>query len=259
MFNKIRNSINKLLRIQRGTGNQYFTHESKGTLIETKAFLNKYIRLTTGLLVAVAAVSYAFVKLAYSVIEVIIGPFSNSLRITILDKQINFANLITYLAMFLVVYLISKMFVRKLTSGIDVPQEDRSRRCPMCGEQILEIAIKCKHCGSTVGRERIHSSGAPDRDSNKSSFQKRELRNSITIIRPPIQHKDRKQFRGDSRSREQNSSHENNRRRSPSYHPIRTKDGRYHSRYEQSKNNQPRSEGRQREENVKQANTTNQI
>lgn len=257
MFDKIRNSINKLLRIQRGTGNQYFTHENKGTLIETKAFLNKYVRLITGLLVVIAAVSYAFVQLAYSLIEAIIKPFSNSLQVAVGDKHINFANLIAYLIMFLIVYFISKMFVRKLTSGIEVPQEDRSRRCPMCGEQILEIAIKCKHCGSTVGRERTHTSGSSNRDSMRESLQKRELRNANTRIRPPIQHSNKEQLRGGSQYQGQNSSHEHNRRRPPSYHPVRTKDGRYRPRYEQLKNNQQRNESRQREEHAKQANVTN--
>ena len=27
---------------------------------------------------------------------------------------------------------------------------DDSKRCPYCGEEILAVAVKCKHCGSTI-------------------------------------------------------------------------------------------------------------
>jgi hypothetical protein len=28
---------------------------------------------------------------------------------------------------------------------------DETKRCPYCGEEILAVAVKCKHCGSTIG------------------------------------------------------------------------------------------------------------
>ena len=28
---------------------------------------------------------------------------------------------------------------------------EATKRCPMCGEEILAVAIKCKHCQSMIG------------------------------------------------------------------------------------------------------------
>ena len=252
MFNKIRDSINKLLRIQRGTGNQYFTHDTKETLFETKAFFNKYVRLITGLLIAIACVSYAFVRLVQILIETFLNPFLVNLKSTIGDRIFNFASLITYLLMFIIVYAFAWMVVRKLTSSIEVPQEERAKRCPMCGEQILEIAIKCKHCGSTVGRERTQSYQSGHRE----NYPKRDVRNSNTRIRPPIQQSRREQPRGGPHGGEQGGSHEYSRRRPSPYH-ARTKDGRYHSRYDQPRNYQQRNEHPQREESPRQENPSN--
>lgn len=28
--------------------------------------------------------------------------------------------------------------------------EEKMKKCPFCGEEILEVAIKCKHCGSSI-------------------------------------------------------------------------------------------------------------
>lgn len=30
---------------------------------------------------------------------------------------------------------------------------EKTKRCPLCGEEILAVAIKCKHCGSILKRE----------------------------------------------------------------------------------------------------------
>jgi uncharacterized protein (DUF983 family)/DNA-directed RNA polymerase subunit RPC12/RpoP len=34
------------------------------------------------------------------------------------------------------------------------PQTGRTKPCPFCGEQILEVAKKCKHCGSTASQSK---------------------------------------------------------------------------------------------------------
>ena len=39
-----------------------------------------------------------------------------------------------------------------LAKSRDGGREERA--CPVCGEQILAIAVKCKHCGSMIGQPR---------------------------------------------------------------------------------------------------------
>ena len=171
MLNKIRDTIHSVLRIHKGEGNQFFTHDGKQKLIETKTFFRKYTRLLTGLFVAIVCVALALLLLVRVLMIDIIMPLIESkvLPVNILNIELSegytlqLGQFIGYLLMFVVVYIIALIVVRRLGGGVEIPQEERIKRCPMCGEQILDLAIKCKHCGSTVGRERIQSHQPPTR------------------------------------------------------------------------------------------------
>lgn len=246
MLDKIKNTINSLLRIHRGTGNQYATHDARETLIETKIFLRKYVKLIVGLFIAVVCVSYASVRLIEGLIGKAVMPFFGNLKIEIAGRLIDFAPIITFVLIFVAVYIIAWALIRKLTGSIEVPQEERAKRCPMCGEQILEIAIRCKHCGSTVGRERTHVYQSPSRESTGQSRDASRQRNDRypgSRGRPSGPPTDRDDI---SRDSSQGSSHRGSsdsihRRRSSQYH-ARRKDGRYHSRYDQQRNYQQRND-----------------
>lgn len=237
MLDKIKKTINSLLRIQRGTGNQFATHNARETLIETKSFLRKYVRLIVGLFIAVVCVSFAFVKLVEKLIVEIVLPLLARIGGETGGARIEYETTIAYVLTLMVVSIVSWLLVRKLTGGIEVPPEERARRCPMCGEQILEMAIRCKHCGSTVGRERNQSYQTSNREASRDSFRRKEVRNPNTKIRPPIRFgRDRDQSRATSNNEGSRNPNENRaRRKSSSYH-VRTKDGRYHSRYNEQRN-----------------------
>ena len=174
MFVRLKNAIYGVLRIHRGEGNQFFTHDGKQKLIETKIFFRKYVRLLSGLFVSAVSVSLAFILLMYGLIMYVVMPFIEdrliSLTVLLSDTaKIQFGQLIGFAMIFAVVSILSLVFIRKLSGTAELPQEERSRRCPMCGEQILEIAIKCKHCGSTVGRDRTQTY----KPSTRSSYESR--------------------------------------------------------------------------------------
>jgi hypothetical protein len=44
---------------------------------------------------------------------------------------------------------------------MDDTQQEPTKRCPLCGEQILVIAIKCKHCGSMLSQVEPSSASTP--------------------------------------------------------------------------------------------------
>jgi large-conductance mechanosensitive channel len=264
MLDKIKNAINSLLRIQRGTGNQFATHDARGTLIETKTFLRKYVRLIVGLFIAVVCVSYAFVRLVETLMVEIVLPLINNLTKKGGALEIKYENLIAYVMMFVVVIFIAWVLIRKLSGSIEVPQEERARRCPMCGEQILEMAIRCKHCGSTVGRERTQTYHSSSRDSSFSSRDNSHPRHDrypgSRGNRPSSPSGDRDDSSRSSvqGSSQRSSSDSIHRRRSSSYH-ARRKDGRYHSRYDQQRSYQPRNDQpREETKNDQQASTSAQ-
>jgi predicted RNA-binding Zn-ribbon protein involved in translation (DUF1610 family) len=39
------------------------------------------------------------------------------------------------------------------TEKANVTEEQKTKNCPYCGEKILAVAIKCKHCGSNLSSE----------------------------------------------------------------------------------------------------------
>jgi len=177
MFGTLRDAIYGALRIHKGEGNQFFTHDGKQKLIETKIFFRKYVRLLSGLFVSAVSVSLAFILLIYGLIMYVVMPLIEdrliSLTVPLSDTaQLQFGQLIGFVLIFAIVSILSLAFIRRLGGAAELPQEERSRRCPMCGEQILEIAIRCKHCGSTVGRERTQSS--------RSSYESRPVRSEPT-------------------------------------------------------------------------------
>lgn len=38
----------------------------------------------------------------------------------------------------------------------DTTESTDTKQCPFCGEVILSIAIKCKHCGSILGQQNLN-------------------------------------------------------------------------------------------------------
>ena len=71
--------------------------------------------------------------------------------------------------------------------------EDKKRRCPYCGEEILETAIKCKHCQSWIKKkcpfcaEMIDSNldRCPFCDSNLKEVNE-EPKESVQVSKEPI-------------------------------------------------------------------------
>jgi large-conductance mechanosensitive channel len=241
MLDKIKNAINSLLRIQRGTGNQFATHNARETLIETKSFLRKYIRLIVGLFIAIVCVSYAFVRLVEKLMVEIVMPLIDSLTKKGSALDIKYESLIAYTMMFVVVTFFAWLLIRKLTGSIEVPQEERAKRCPMCGEQILEMAIRCKHCGSTVGRERTQMYGPSSREGGPRHRNERYMGSRGPSSSAPPSDRGGPPRDSSQGPPQRSSSESMHRRRSSPYH-ARRKDGRYRSRYDQGRGNQQRND-----------------
>ncbi len=255
MLNKIKDTIHSVLRIQKGEGNQFLTHDGKQKLIETRVFFRKYTRLLTGLFVSAVSVSLASLLIIYGVVMYVIMPLiegkllgRTSLDIAISEKAtLQLGPVIGYLLIFLIAYLLTWIVIRNLSGAVEVPQEERTRRCPMCGEQILEIAIKCKHCASTVGRERTQqyqplrqASSRPDRDRGAPTGQ----RSDQYSVPPPRRGPDSSSERREDASRSPRSSagrpsSPSSRRRTSTY-TNRRKDGRYHSKRDDRGDDRPR-------------------
>lgn len=83
--------------------------------------------------------------------------------------------------------------------------EDKKRRCPYCGEEILETAIKCKHCQSWIKKkcpfcaEMIDSNldRCPFCDSNLKEVNE-EPKESVQIFKEPIKENKNKEQEKDT-------------------------------------------------------------
>jgi large-conductance mechanosensitive channel len=262
MLSKVKGAIHSVLRIQKGEGNQFLTHDGKQRLIETKVFFRKYTRLLAGLFVSAVSVSLASLLIVYGVVMYVVMPLiegkllgHTSLDVTISEKAtLQFGPVIGYFMIFLIAYLMAWLIIRNLTGAVETPQEERRRRCPMCGEQILEMAIKCKHCGSTVGRERAQTYQPPRQTSSRPARERSEpsrQRPDKYSAPPPRRNQDtpserREDTFSSSRSSSGRSSSPSSRRRTSAY-TGRRKGGRYHSRRDdrsdsRSRNHQSRDD-----------------
>jgi large-conductance mechanosensitive channel len=261
MLEKIRDTLNSVLKFRKGEGSQFFTDDGKQKLVETKIFFRKYTRLLAGLFIAAVGVAIAFFVLVQHLVTDLIMPLILGLvpegaqTVTVNGQDIQWGAFVAHAVVFIIVFAAAFGTIRRLVGSTETPKEERTMRCPMCGEQILGLAIKCKHCGSTVGREHTHSYrsdySAPresyDRQRSGSERQRsgsdrqrsgsdRQRSGSDRQSRRPVgtgagrsssggsDRQSSESGRGDTRSSSERSSH---RRRSSVY---RRRTGRYNSR-----------------------------
>ena len=264
MFGKTKDSINGVLRARKDSGTQFLTKEGKEKLIETKLLFRQYLRLFVGLFLALVVVALAFVRLLERLLTGVILPLiahavsAENLNITLegTESPVRLGAFIGYVLIFAATCLLSWMLVGRIAGRVEVPAEEKSRRCPMCGERILEIAMKCKHCGSTVGRERTFSHRPVSRtsaDSPAPSRRRPDSREGYSSGRRPERAPEQRtsERRPETRTERRpepapppqstgdDSRGASSRRRSS--YSSRRKPGRYHSGRDQ-----PRSGGDQR-------------
>jgi hypothetical protein len=60
-----------------------------------------------------------------------------------------------------------------------------TRACPYCGEQVLSVAIKCKHCQSAIGPPTANSSSGADwKEANEIPLESVSKAKATPLVRP---------------------------------------------------------------------------
>lgn len=60
--------------------------------------------------------------------------------------------------------------------------EQETKRCPYCGEEILAVAKKCKHCGEWLEKETIRPERIDKKDTEQNSNRSSKDDNDPTVV-----------------------------------------------------------------------------
>ena len=195
VWEKIKSLLDSILKAKEELveGSEVFLESGKRKLFEFKIFLKKYLKYIILVLVSVIVIAIAFDILITGFVDQIIMPLIGlstrtgnwqDIKIHIGKTALGIGELLRAIIYFAIVIIVVLIILRRIVKKPEAPVE-KTKRCPMCGEIILEVARKCKHCG-TVFEKRSGFTYQSRRYSSSSSDKRSRRRTS-----PSRRHRDR--------------------------------------------------------------------
>ncbi len=187
VWEKIKSLLDSVLKAKEELveGSEVFLETGKRKLFEFRIFLKRYLKYIIFILVSVIVIAIAFHILVTGFIEHIIMPLIGlstksgnwqDIKIHIGKTALGIGELLRAIIYFAIVIIVVTIILRRIVKKPEAPVE-KTKRCPMCGEIILEVARKCKHCGTVFEKRRDYAYQSR-RYSSSSSDKKPRRRSS---------------------------------------------------------------------------------